>query len=177
MKTLFLSITAIMLVALMSCGGESNNSGDLNNFAQRWQQRIQLQKQQIEQEESSISIQKIVTGMEQRYSDDILWYPCVAIKFKNNSNEDITDGIKITAVFIDNDKGEQIGSDLEFIAGVTSNRFIAGTTAKVTIKCSTGWGIGSYRNVTTRIYIGDALNDDKLIDTVKISNTIFMEME
>ena len=166
MKKTILLISIVTI--LMSCGENSNNS-----IRERIAQNIQQMKQDAAQQRAAVSIQNVITGMEPFTIYDLTWYPCVAITFKNNSNEDITQGIEISAIFIDNIKGEQLGSARGFLSG-SDDVFVAGATKQITLKGGTSWFKNDNRNITARIYINDYINGTQLIDTVNIKNVLFM---
>lgn len=109
-----------------------------------------------------ISIKRIEAGYNPHNSEGI-WVPCVAIMFKNISNRDIAQYIKITVIFINNTKEEQMDTDYQYLA--TSSRiFISGTTKQLPFSSSTGWyGATRGLDVTARIYV-----DDELVLTKKI---------
>lgn len=114
-----------------------------------------------------ISIVKIETGYDPYHNTSNLWLPCIAIKFKNISNQDINDDIKITTIFIDNTEGEQIGSDFNYLS-TNSEIFISGTTKQLTFSCYTGWYAIQNQDVKAKIYV-----NDKHIETLNIINREF----
>lgn len=114
-----------------------------------------------------ISIVKIETGFDPYHNSSNLWLPCVAIKFKNISNQDINDFIKVTTIFIDNSEGEQIGTDYSYLT-TESKMLINGTTKQMKFSSSTGWYAVQNQNVTAKIYV-----DDELVKTLKVENREF----
>lgn len=116
-----------------------------------------------------ISMTKIETGFNP-YNSQGLWLPTVSIMFKNISSRDITKHIKITVIFINNLKGEQIDTDFQYLI-TPSKIFISGTTQQLSFKSSVGWYLIKDQDVTARIYV-----DDELVQTVKVANREFTGM-
>jgi hypothetical protein len=114
-----------------------------------------------------ISIVEIETGFDPYHNSSDLWLPCVAIKFKNISNQDINDLIKVTTIFIDNSEGEQIGTDYNYLTSKTE-MLICGTTKQMRFSGSTGWYGIQNQNVTAKIYI-----EDELVKSLKVNNKEF----
>lgn len=121
-----------------------------------------------------ISIIKIETGFDPYHNSSNLWLPCVAIKFKNISSQDISKLILVSAIFIDNSKGEQIGSS-EISLVSSSDMFISGTTKQINLSSSIGWYAVQNQDVSVKIYMEDYSNNSKkeLVQTLKISNAEF----
>lgn len=103
-----------------------------------------------------ISIVQIETGYDPYHNNSNLWLPCVTIKFKNISNQNITDFKQITAVFIDNSKGEQIGSSTEYLSAKPSV-FVSGTSKQINFYSSTGWYAIPDHDIIAKIFIGEEL--------------------
>lgn len=103
-----------------------------------------------------ISIVKIETGFDPYHNSSNLWLPCVTIKFKNISNEDIKDFVNVTAIFIDNAKEEQIGTDYVYLA-TSSRLLLSGTTKQISLSSSIGWYTLQNQSVTVKIYVNDDL--------------------
>lgn len=132
-----------------------------------------LEQQEKEKKDSKgliyndqISITKIETGYNP-YNSQRLWLPTVSIMFKNISNRDITKSLKITVIFIDNLKGEQIDTDYQYLIS-SSKIFISGTTQQLSFRSSAGWYWTKGLDVTARIYV-----DDELVQTIKVINREF----
>ena len=96
-----------------------------------------------------------------------MWLPCVAIKFENISNNDIKEYIKVSAIFIDNNKNEQIGSDLAFLAS-SSESLLSHTSKQLSLTSGSGWAYFVNKSVTVKIYVGD-----EFVKSLKISNNEF----
>jgi TonB family protein len=118
-----------------------------------------------------VSIVQIESGLDPTHNESHLWLPCVAIKFKNISNQDINDFIKVTVIFINNSNGEQIGTDSRYI---TTDMFVSGTNKQLRFSSSIGWKVVSNRNITAKIYVHESYNaKDKLVKTIKVNNKEF----
>ena len=109
----------------------------------------------------NISIVKIETGFDP-YKQNNLWLPCIAIKFKNISNNDINDFLKVSTIFINNSTNEQIGSDVDFLTS-RSDILTSGTTKQLKFHASIGWYGISSQDITAKIYF-----EGELIKTLKV---------
>lgn len=120
--------------------------------------------------EEDISIVKIETGYDPEHNTSNLWLPCIAIKFKNISDRDINDYMKITAIFIDNSNEEQIGTEYVYLA-TPDKILLSGTSKQISLTCSIGWYAIQNQSVTAKIY----MNKD-LVRTVEIEKREFEGM-
>ena len=114
-----------------------------------------------------ISIEQIETGFDPYHNSSSLWLPCVTLKFKNISNNDINDYVEVKAIFIDNAKVEQIGSEFHYLAS-PEELFLNGTTKQLSLSCSFGWSAVQNQSVTAKVYV-----NDELIKTLNIEKREF----
>lgn len=161
------SVVVVGLMLLNGCSDFQSNGNPNDN-----QQSDTLQQSQSISTPPTIfqkiSIDQIQTGFDP-YNPDNLWLPTVAIEFKNNSDEDIKESAKVTAIFVDKIKGEQMATDFEYLSSdFGSDIFLGGTKKQITLKSTVGWYAVQSQNVIAKIYLNDSL-----IKTVKINNQEF----
>ncbi len=117
-----------------------------------------------------ISIEEIKTGYNPNgtnYNGTPLWAPCIAIKFKNNSNNDYTEGNFVKGIFIRKDTNEQVG-EMEVTLSTPDKPIVGGTIKKIKLQPNYGFLVLTDVEVVVRVYI-----NSQLIDEYKIDNKEF----
>jgi hypothetical protein len=129
---------------------------------------IPKQKKEVVNNESDSLIKKIVivkiaTGYDPKLVSSN-FSPCVSIKFKNLSNNDIKENVKVTAIFIDNDKGEQFGTKTKYFIS-PSEPLLSNMTKHVGLICPVGMTCCMDNfNISVKVYV-----NDNLIQTLKVT--------
>lgn len=172
MRTKLLLIASMFLMmALYSCNAipSINNASNDNDVDSQSNIAQETPPAQVTPTlEQQISIVKVVTGFDPNNSDN-LWLPCLVIEFKNISSADIRSDIKVSAIFVDNNKDEQMSSDFQFLSSdFGSDLFLSGTKKQIKLNCTIGWYALQNQNVSAKIYLNDSL-----VRTVKIDDQEF----
>lgn len=114
--------------------------------------------------DDKVQVVTVKTGYDPYHNMDNLFLPAITLMFKNISNSDISDYIKVRAVFINNTSGEQIAEDYEYLC-TNSAPLIAGIKKQITLQSSVGWYALRNQNVSVKISI-----EDDPFKTYKIKN-------
>lgn len=98
----------------------------------------------------------------------LLYQPMVILKIKNISDKQLSENIKIKAVFISND--EEWGSTYEYFQSSSDNPLQSGLSRQIYLKTDVGWksswNIGN-SDVKCQLYI-----ENELFKTIKITNRL-----
>ena len=100
--------------------------------------------------------------------NQVLYQPIVIMKWKNISNDPLTEVVKIEGVFIDNNKDEELSRSLDYFQGYTDSPLQSGLSRQSYIQSDVGyvdsWSIRK-ANMSCQIFINGTL-----YKTVKIKN-------
>lgn len=117
-----------------------------------------------------LKIISIQTGYDPYHNMSNLFLPCIAVKFQNNSGKDINDFIKVTAIFIDNSKNEQIATEYSFLTS-NSEPFLNGASKQIRLASERGWYAVQNQDISVKLYLGD-----ELIKTLSVDKREFNGM-
>ncbi len=90
--------------------------------------------------------------------------PAITLMFKNISDGNISDFIKVRAVFIDNSTDEQLAEDYEYLC-YDSKPIMTGTKKQITLQLSVGWYAVQNQNVSVKVSI-----QEEPLNVYKIKN-------
>jgi len=185
MKKLMKYISIIILTISISCSSAEDkkriteleeqiekNDTRKNKIALVKQKHLEEEQKLLEEKKeilSSIEVIKVMTGFDPYYSQQQgLWLPTITLMFKNTSSSEISDYIKVKAIFIDNSSGEQISDRSRYICTGTES-ILGGMKKQIPLRSKTGWynGIGS-KNISVKVYI-----EDDFFKSYKIKNEEF----
>lgn len=179
MKTKHLKLFVVLILSFFSCQNVQQTSAEYTKLLVENDSLKKILEPFVKEQQKAkansnglaydgqISIDKIETGFDPYHNSSDLWLPCVAIKFKNISNRDINDYVKVTAIFIDNSNAEQIGTEFIFLA-TPDKLLLSGTTKQITLSSSIGWSAVQNQSVTAKIYV-----NNELIKTLNIEKREF----
>jgi hypothetical protein len=113
---------------------------------------------------NKLQISRIKTGYIASVYEN-LFLPAITLEFKNVSQNDFNESIKLDVYFIDQNSGEQMSKAYNFFTDKHSI-IMVGMTKQVTLQSSIGWSAIKDQKVQARLYI-----NDKFYKAYKITNS------